>query len=163
MLTYEELLINYESVVKVKEDDFSKRDFLKGCKGLYKNGKIAIDKRIVTETKDLKNKFEEVQKQQKILWLQSGKSIDFKFVCSWDDGRPLRPLYITKTFTKFEFKKITFHGLRRTHASTLYSNGAISHEISKRLRHSGVATTDDIYIHITQDIKNLLLIYLVKQ
>lgn len=46
--TYDELLSTYESVVKVKEADFSKKDFLNGYKGLYKNGKIVIDRRILT-------------------------------------------------------------------------------------------------------------------
>ncbi|WP_084108679.1 tyrosine-type recombinase/integrase [Clostridium cavendishii] len=81
----------------------------------------------------------------------------FEYVCSWDDGRQLRPLYVTATFTKYvkryKFKKITFHGLRHSHATILYINGASSHEISKRLRHSRVATTDDIYIHINKEIK----------
>lgn len=81
----------------------------------------------------------------------------YKYVCCWIDGRPLRPAYITKTFTKFVkkfgMKKITFHGLRHSHASILYASGVSSHDISKRLRHSRVATTDDIYIHITDKIK----------
>ncbi|HBN29608.1 MAG TPA: hypothetical protein DD421_11345 [Clostridiaceae bacterium] len=85
------------------------------------------------------------------------KENTFDYVCSWDDGRPLRPLYVTKTFTKYVkrygFKKITFHGLRHSHATILFANGASSHEISKRLRHSRVSTTDDIYIHVNQEIK----------
>lgn len=84
-------------------------------------------------------------------------NIDLEYVCSWGDGRALRPTYISKTFTKFvnkyEMKKITFHGLRHSHATILYSAGANSQEISKRLRHSRVSTTDDIYIHVTEDIK----------
>jgi len=119
--------------------------------------KTKSSKSIVYISEELKIKLEEVKKQQQILWLQSGKTIDFQYVCSWDDGRPLRPLYVAKTFTDFvkqyNFKKITFHGLRHTHASVLYANGATSHEISKRLRHSRVATTDDIYIHLTEEKK----------
>ena len=45
----------------------------------------------------------------------------------------------------------------------MYAAGANSQEISKRLRHSRVSTTDDIYIHVTEDIKNLLLLYLIRQ
>lgn len=48
ILTYEELLVKYDGVVKVKESDFTKKDFLKNFKGLYKNGKIAIDSNIKT-------------------------------------------------------------------------------------------------------------------
>lgn len=117
-------------------------------------------------TKELIAKLKEVQKfQEKLSALLRGnmkvvdikKVNDFKYVCSWDDSRPLRPLYVTKTFTryvkKYEMKKITFHGLRHSHATILYANGASSHDISKRLRHSRVATTDDIYIHVTEEIK----------
>ncbi|WP_026051116.1 hypothetical protein [Clostridium tunisiense] len=42
-MTYENLMIAYDGIVKVREDDFSKHDFLRGFKGLYKNGNIAID------------------------------------------------------------------------------------------------------------------------
>ncbi len=35
----------------------------------------------------------------------------------------------------------------------VYRVGADSQEISKRLRHSRVSTTDDIYIHVTEEIK----------
>lgn len=50
-LTYDELLINYEGVVKVKEADFSKKYFLKDLKGLYKNGKIVLNSNISNKEK----------------------------------------------------------------------------------------------------------------
>lgn len=90
-------------------------------------------------------------------------NIDIEFVCGWLDGRPLNPNYISKAFrnsvekvnlkTGDKLPVITFHGLRHTHASILYDSGASSHEISKRLRHSRVSTTDDIYIHMTEQKK----------
>lgn len=128
--------------------------------------KTPSSKSKVYMTAELIAKLKEVQKfQEKLSMLHGGnkkvvnikKVNDFKYVCSWNDGRPLRPLYVTQTFTKYakkyEMKKITFHGLRHSHATILYANGASSHDISKRLRHSRVATTDDIYIHVTEDIK----------
>ncbi|MBU3145764.1 hypothetical protein [Clostridium sp. CF012] len=45
-MTYDELLATCEGIVKVKEVDFSKNDFLNNLKGLYKNSKIAIDSNI---------------------------------------------------------------------------------------------------------------------
>lgn len=127
--------------------------------------KTAASKDVVYLTKELIEKLKEVQsnqeklcgsdKTQKVVKIKAENT--FIYVCSWDDGRPLRPLYVTKTFTKYvekyKFKKITFHGLRHSHATILFANGATSQEISKRLRHSRVATTDDIYIHINQDMK----------
>jgi integrase len=73
----------------------------------------------------------------------------------------LRPTYISKVFIKFAkqfseekgIDRITFHGLRHSHATMVYRVGADSQEISKRLRHSRVSTTDDIYIHVTEEIK----------
>lgn len=83
--------------------------------------------------------------------------IDLNFVCCWPDGRPLRPTYISKAFKyhveRLNMPYITFHGLRHTHASILFELGASSQEISKRLRHSRVSTTDDIYIHLKEDTK----------
>jgi integrase len=127
--------------------------------------KTAASKAKVYLTKELIERLKEVQSiQEKLSRTDSNekivsmkRNIKFNYVCCWEDGRPLRPLYVTKTFTtyveKYGFKKITFHGLRHTHATILYANGATSHEISKRLRHSRVATTDDIYIHLKDDIK----------
>lgn len=83
--------------------------------------------------------------------------IDLDFVCCWEDGRPFRPTYISKAFKyhveRLNMPYITFHGLRHTHASILFELGASSQEISKRLRHSRVSTTDDIYIHLKEDTK----------
>lgn len=113
----------------------------------------------VALTKELTSVLESVLKEQKKHKLKTG--IGLEYVCRWKDGRPLRPTYISKTFTKFAKKfseekginRITFHGLRHSHATILYSVGANSQEISKRLRHSRVSTTDDIYIHVTEEIK----------
>lgn len=102
-------------------------------------------------TKELKKLKREHKKHK----LEHG--IDLDFVCCWPDGRPLRPTYISKAFKyhveRLNMPYITFHGLRHTHASILFELGASSQEISKRLRHSRVSTTDDIYIHLKEDTK----------
>ena len=46
-------------------------------------------------------------------------------------------------------KKITVHGLRHTHASLLYASGVNVKEAQKRLGHSDLATTMQIYTHIS--------------
>ena len=123
----------------------------------------------VALTKELTSVLESVLKEQKKHKLKTG--IGIEYVCRWEDGRPLRPYLYIKDFLQnmqkqFSEEKgidsITFHGLRHSHATILFSAGASSQEISKRLRHSRVSTTDDIYIHVTEDIKNLLLRYLDK-
>lgn len=137
----------------------------KGKELVLEDPKTPSSKAKVIMTKELIEKLKEVQiiqeklsgadKTEKVISLNSENK--YSYVCSWEDGRPIRPLYVTQTFSKYvkryKYKKITFHGLRHSHATILFSNGATSHEISKRLRHSRVATTDDIYIHLAEEIK----------
>lgn len=49
--------------------------------------------------------------------------------------------------------RITFHGLRHTHASMLLYQGMDIHYISQRLGHSSVTTTSDVYAHIIKEAK----------
>lgn len=108
---------------------------------------ISIDEYTINLLKKIK-----LHQQEKNLSLNEDNKINYEYVCSWEDGRPLSPQYITKTFTKYVkrygFKKITFHGLRHTHASILFEGGISSNVISKRLGHARTSITDDIYIHI---------------
>ncbi len=115
---------------------------------------------VVVMTDSLIMTLKKLQLEHKKHKLQTG--IEMEYVCGWLDGRPLRPNYISKAFKKAvekvnkllkkedQITLITFHGLRHTHASILYDVGASSHEISKRLRHSRVSTTDNIYIHMSE-------------
>ena len=107
-----------------------------GKKLVLEDPKTDASKDTVAMTKELTEKLKEVQKaQEKMSDTNKGENVisfkkenTFDYVCSWDDGRPLRPLYVTKTFTKYVkrygFKKITFHGLRHSHATILFANGA---------------------------------------
>ena len=48
---------------------------------------------------------------------------------------------------------ISIHGLRHTHASILLYKGISIHSISKRLGHSEVSTTQDVYAHIIDELQ----------
>jgi integrase len=125
------------------------------------NGKLLLEepktknsKRDIDIDDDTKNWLKSIylHQQELNLSLPEDLKINFEYICSWEDGRPFRPKYFTKTFTnlvkKYNFKKITFHGLRHSHASILFQEGISSNVISKRLGHSRTSITDDIYIHI---------------
>ncbi|QUH20243.1 tyrosine-type recombinase/integrase [Alkaliphilus sp. B6464] len=139
--------INHNMVEKTKEGP------------VLEEPKTESSKDTVAMTKDLLDKLKQIDKEYKKYKLKTG--IELEFVCSWEDGRPLRPTYISQRFSelakrfaiKREIEPITFHGLRHSHATILFELGASSQEISKRLRHSRVSTTDDIYIHVKEDIK----------
>lgn len=48
---------------------------------------------------------------------------------------------------------ITIHGLRHTHASILISQGVSIQSVAKRLGHGDTTTTQQVYIHLLDDLK----------
>ena len=150
------------SALKWEDVDFDNNLLYVNKNAYEKTGKGTIlgdpktesSKDSVAMTDSLASELKRAAKNQKIHKLQHGVNTRFEYVCSWEDGRPLRPNYISTRFRALvemhNMKKITFHGLRHTHASLLFELGESSHAISKRLRHSRVSTTDDIYIHLTE-------------
>jgi integrase len=80
------------------------------------------------------------------MWANTGH------VFTYDDGEPLKPQYVTRLFDKLRVEaglsKLTFHGSRHEHASLLIASGADIAIVSKRLGHSNLATTSDLYTHL---------------
>jgi integrase len=72
-------------------------------------------------------------------------------VCTWPNGRPIDPDYLTKQFPKLAAKlgieKIRFHDLRHSYATELLRNNVNIKIISEILRHSSIKITGDIYSH----------------
>ena len=54
---------------------------------------------------------------------------------------------------KLGFSELDFHSLRHTHASVLLANGADVKYVQERLGHKNVATTLDIYTHVTDTMR----------
>lgn len=142
--------VDFENnIIKVKHGMVKEESKLTLEDPKTENGKrnISIDNGVKNFLKKIK-----IKQQERNLSLPQDSKIKFEYVCSWPNGKPLSPQYITKTFTKYvnkyKFKKITFHGLRHTHASIMFEAGVSSNVISKRLGHARTSITDDIYIHI---------------
>ena len=49
--------------------------------------------------------------------------------------------------------RVTFHGLRHTHASVLLYQGVSVLSVSKRLGHSSITTTQSTYLHIIKELE----------
>lgn len=81
-----------------------------------------------------------------------GKWHNNGFVFTQANGKPMHPDSITSWLSRFSERHnlphINPHAFRHTMASVLYFNGMDSISISKRLGHSKVSTTTDIYAHI---------------
>lgn len=89
---------------------------------------------------------------------------DHDFVFTKDDGNPINPNYVTSWLSRFSehhgLPHINPHAFRHSMASMLYFAGADPVSISKRLGHSRISTTQDIYSHIIEeaDQKNVDII-----
>lgn len=60
--------------------------------------------------------------------------------------------FLTRKCREAGVTVITYHALRHTHASVLLLAGVTIHSISKRLGHSNVTTTQEIYTHIIKEL-----------
>ncbi|MCU1492831.1 MAG: Tyrosine recombinase XerC-like [Acidimicrobiaceae bacterium] len=79
-----------------------------------------------------------------------------ELVFTWEDGRPLHPDLISRTFKRLaEMAKlpvITVHGLRHSYASAALEAGVAMKVVSDRLGHSGMSITADLYTHVRPEI-----------
>lgn len=102
------------------------------------------------ETMQLLRQYRAWQNEER---LRLGEYYDYQgFVFSQDNGKPMHPDSVTSWLSKFSKRHslphVNPHAFRHTMASMLYFNGVDSVSISKRLGHSKVSTTTDIYAHV---------------
>ncbi len=76
-------------------------------------------------------------------------------VFSGEDGRPIRPDYVTKRLKRLVqdagLEWIRLHGLRHTMASIALQNGTDIATVSQRLGHSNTHVTARIYLHGSEE------------
>lgn len=101
------------------------------------------------------SKWQTQQKKNKLLLGED--YVSNNFVCTWEDGRPVRPDYVTQQFSRvikrLELPSIRFHDLRHTHATMLLLQNVSPKVVSKRLGHSNISTTYDIYAHVLPEME----------
>lgn len=61
---------------------------------------------------------------------------------------------LTEKLKSLSLPRITFHGLRHTHASILLYKGVSILSVSRRLGHSNVTTTQSTYLHIIKELES---------
>ena len=102
------------------------------------NRSIKIDKFLLKDILKLKKKYKERFGFNEDLYVFGGI-------------KPLSPTTINrhklKACEKANIRPITLHQFRHSHATMLVSNGILINEVSRRLGHSKVSTTLDIYTH----------------
>jgi integrase len=77
---------------------------------------------------------------------------DTGYVFTYENGRPLRPAYASRLFETLRdqagLENASIHSLRHMHASLLLASGADIAIVSKRIGHSTIALTSDVYSHL---------------
>ncbi|AVK63724.1 site-specific integrase [Lactobacillus sp. CBA3606] len=61
---------------------------------------------------------------------------------------------LTNKLALLNIPRITFHGLRHTHASILLYKGVSVLSVSRRLGHSNITTTQSTYLHIIKELES---------
>lgn len=60
---------------------------------------------------------------------------------------------LTAILKRLSIPRITFHGLRHTHASILLYKGVSVLSVSRRLGHSSITTTQSTYLHVIKELE----------
>lgn len=83
--------------------------------------------------------------------------IKHDFICCNEDGSPISPLRFSTFFINLSKRlgyEHSFHDLRHTHATLLHEAGVNIKVIQDRLGHADIATTMNIYSHITSILED---------
>lgn len=114
---------------------------------------ILIDKSVMSLLSNLKSKQAVIKQNNKRVY----KDQNFVFTCSEGYPRTIRLVAnrlqrLIKHMSDLN-KNITTHSFRHTHASLLIEANANIKVISHRLGHATIATTDEIYGHLTRELE----------
>lgn len=127
-------------------------------KEIEKETKTDKSNRILPLSNYLQYYLEKLERKQQKMKLICGKGYNnSKYICCWDDGRPVKPDYISQRFKAIvdgnNLPSIRFHDLRHTNATLLLGNNINMKLLSDWLGHSTISTTMDIYAHVTNEMK----------
>lgn len=119
---------------------------------------IAIDAELVSALRSWKS----TQARERLQWGPSYADRE-GLVFTWEDGRPILPDFITKSFKKIQqaveaarvdsdaadaLPLLVVHELRHSHATILLRQGVPVHIVAKRLGHKDPSVTLDVYADV---------------
>jgi integrase len=123
-------------------------------RGIYLDTpKTETSERIITFDRSIIPVLQEYKKEQTADILKSGNKWNrTDFVFCQENGEPIFPssvnLYLNRFTEKYDLPHINPHAFRHSMVSMLFRKGLDPITISKRLGHSKVSTTTDIYAHV---------------
>jgi len=127
-------------------------------KSILKDTKTSTGKRSIALPQNVVDELKQVRKNQIKYSLVFEEDYETNnFVCTWPDGKPFRPDYITQVFPKIlkklKLPNIRFHDLRHTHATLLLMQDVHPKVVQERLGHSKISITLDTYSHILPNMQ----------
>ncbi|WP_255574612.1 site-specific integrase [Halobacillus sp. Nhm2S1] len=122
-------------------------------KGFLSGGKTKASQRTIELSKETVQTLKKHKKTMLKEKLQAGGEYeDLDLVICTGNGKPVNPANIRRSFNRLMKKavvpKITFHGLRHTHATFLLSRDVNPKVIAERLGHTDIRITMNTYSHV---------------
>lgn len=144
--------------IKWSAIDFQ-RNALTICHTVVKNTSIVC--KDSTKTEASRAVFELLPEvREMLLDLKEKAPQDSEYICVWNDGRLMRPDYVTRGFQRVlkrnKLPKMRFHDLRHSTASILFDRGWSLEDVKNWLRHTDIETTSNIYLHYGRGRKILI-------
>ena len=146
--------------------DFNANSIVINHTAISSNGKVTYSDRVKTDssyrTLPLMNGMRDYllrlrQRQQEMQLRYGSDYYQSDYVCRRDNGKPLRPDYISQEFAKLcrntGLPHIRFHDLRHSAATLLLSEGFSLKQIQEWLGHANITTTANTYAHVTYSDK----------
>jgi len=142
-----------------KNIDFDKRiitiqnSVVRAGKAIFQEStKTQSSNRILPMDDEIYNYLKEHKKHQKTNSHLFGKMYDKNdFVCTWNDGRPFSPEYLSHAFKRIlkknDLPPIRFHDIRHSVATELLNSGVDLKVIQEYLGHSTIGITANYYLH----------------
>ncbi|MEN0650625.1 site-specific integrase [Caldifermentibacillus hisashii] len=123
----------------------------------FGNTKNYASKRTITVDDETLEMLKELKKKQKEVTKQTGIENDKNLVFVNTKMKLVSNNAVNKTLSsicsKVGIREITCHGLRHTHGSILLYKGANIKYVSRRLGHSDIVTTLQIYSHVLDELE----------
>lgn len=127
-----------------KTYDMVNEEMSEGAKTPTSTRKVHIQPELVPVI----NEISEHMRKKKMLSTHFFCGNDGKYI-KYDDFR----IYLAKATKKTVGRRLTPHALRHTHCSLMFEQGMTLEAISERLGHSTSKITKEIYLHITDKMK----------
>jgi integrase len=125
---------------------------------IFTQPKSSKSRRTIALSPSLVLLLKEHKEKQECARLLIGKPLtEDDLVFAHEDGSPLFPNSVSRAWvllaSKVGIKPIRFHDARHSHASLLLKQGAHPRVVQERLGHSTIATTLDVYSHVTPGLQ----------